>query len=132
MIRALSLAAVLMSPAIAWADDCADAMTTAEMRQCSYAAYQTADAALNAAYKDVRAAAAAADALHGEAKDSGAVHHLREAQRAWIKLRDAQCVIEGFPFRGGTMESVLFNGCLADLTEKRTQELLDLAELLRL
>ncbi len=132
MFMAIAAPPVSTLPTYASADSCADAMTTADMRQCAYESFQAADAELNRVYKQARAAAKAADALHGEREDSGAVFHLRQAQRAWIQLRDAECVLAGFPFRGGTMESVLVTSCHADLTRKRTEELQDLAEMLRL
>ncbi|MEX0309232.1 MAG: lysozyme inhibitor LprI family protein [Tateyamaria sp.] len=128
MLRSLPLALVLALPAAAaQANDCADAQTTAEMLQCAGARYDAADAGLNDAYKLARDAAREADDLNNEDADSGAVHHLREAQRAWIQLRDADCVLAGFPFRGGTMETVLVTHCLADMTEKRTRDLRDIA-----
>jgi uncharacterized protein YecT (DUF1311 family) len=49
---------------------------------------------------------------------------LKKAQRAWIAYRDAVCEYEGYEARGGTMEPMLVNGCLARLTRTRTKELL--------
>lgn len=122
-------AALPLAPAMA--ADCSDPVTTLEMRICAAEDLKRADAQLNAAYRDAKAAAAEADALHEERADGGAVHHLREAQRAWIKLRDADCALAGFPFRGGTLEPVLITSCHADLTEKRTEDLREIAQTLR-
>jgi len=128
-LSALCLTFMLPSPS--WAASCEDAMTTAEMRVCTAEALARADSRLNTAYRDARVAAREADRLHSEVPGNGAEYHLREAQRAWIKLRDADCALAGFPFRGGTMEPVLVTSCLADLTEKRTEDLKDLAQTLR-
>jgi uncharacterized protein YecT (DUF1311 family) len=133
MIRflpALTLCTAIL-PVAAVAGDCTDASTTMEMRICAAEELKRADALLNAAYRDTKAAAAEADVLHGEAAESGAVHHLREAQRAWIKLRDADCALAGFPFRGGTMEPLLVTSCLTELTETRTEDLKYIAQTLR-
>ena len=46
---------------------------------------------------------------------------LLNAQRAWLKFRDAQCRIEGFGSRGGSIEPMVESQCYNRLTRKRTQ-----------
>lgn len=106
--------------------DCDNAQTQSDMTSCAQARYEEADKALNAQYKQTRAAMVAIDKdLDGDMK--GAEQALLKAQRAWINYRDAQCENYGFQARGGTMEPMLVAGCLADLTDIRTKELKELA-----
>ncbi|PYE45319.1 uncharacterized protein YecT (DUF1311 family) [Rhizobium sp. PP-F2F-G20b] len=105
--------------------DCSKAMTQSDMTACSQQDYETADVALNAAYRKTMARAQAMDKDFADLGDTmvGAVEALKTAQRAWIAYRDGQCDLAGFEARGGTMEPMLVAGCLADLTAKRTDEL---------
>lgn len=106
--------------------DCDNAQTQSDMTSCAQARYEEADKALNAQYKQTRAAMVAIDKdLDGDMK--GAEQALLKAQRAWISYRDAQCENYGFQARGGSMEPMLVAGCLADLTDLRTKELKELA-----
>ena len=106
--------------------DCDNAQTQSDMTSCAEARYEEADKALNAQYKQTRAAMVAIDKdLDGDMQ--GAEQALLKAQRAWISYRDAQCENFGFQARGGTMEPMLVAGCLADLTDLRTKELKELA-----
>ena len=70
------------------------------------------------------------DARDGKSSDGRPGHFatLLAAQRAWLKYRDAQCDLEGYQFRGGTMEPLLVATCRAGLTEARTKQLKDLIE----
>lgn len=105
--------------------DCSNAMTQSDMTACSQQDYETADVALNAAYRKTMARAQAMDKDLADLGDAmvGAVEALKTAQRAWIAYRDGQCALAGFEARGGSMEPMLVAGCLADLTTKRTDEL---------
>jgi len=94
------------------------------MNICAEKDFEAAGAELNAAWKDARKAAKATDAgLPGDLK--GADKALLAAQRAWIGYRDAECELEGFEARGGSMEPLLVSGCKAQLTRTRTKELRD-------
>ena len=48
---------------------------------------------------------------------------LREAQRAWIRFRDAECDFRTFSSRMGSIYPTLRAGCLEDLTRARTEQL---------
>lgn len=129
MIRAFlfacPLAAGVAAPILAEEIDCATAMAQQEMNICAEMDWQAADADLNAAYKTVMAAMKDMDAnLPTELQ--GAEDALRTAQRAWIGYRDAHCETAGFPMRGGSAEPLLVYGCLRQVTENRTDELLEL------
>jgi uncharacterized protein YecT (DUF1311 family) len=102
--------------------DCSNAIAQAEMNICAEQDFEAADAELNAVWKDARKAAKEMDAdLSDELK--GADKALLAAQRAWIGYRDAQCELEGFQARGGTMEPQLVATCKAYTTRARTKEL---------
>lgn len=128
----LASAALVFSASLVAAEDaepeidCENAMAQIEMNICADRDYVKADAELNSAYKQAMAAVRAMDEA---AKDMGehyvgAVDALKSAQRGWIAYRDGQCALAGFEARGGSMEPMLVSGCLADLTRKRTAELI--------
>ena len=48
---------------------------------------------------------------------------LLASQRAWLKYRDAQCVIEGAEFAGGSLQRMTRATCLTRLTRGRTRQL---------
>lgn len=94
-------------------DRCMDTSggVTAEMLDCNAAELKRHDARLNAQYK-------AALAAHGETQQA----LLREAQRQWIKYRDANC---GFyaQLTGGTMDRLNSSSCVLEATARRADEL---------
>lgn len=107
--------------------DCANAMDQADMTACAGLEHEAADKELNSVWKDALADAKALDeelkSMGGDGRP-GHEETLRTAQRAWIGYRDAACEYEGFEARGGSMEPMLVNFCLARLTRLRTKELL--------
>lgn len=89
--------------------------TTAAMLDCLGAEYDRQDARLNKAYKVLMAE------LSSERKQQ-----LQDAQRLWIKYRDANCAFYYDP-NGGSMAHLAGNDCMLSMTAKRATEL----ELLR-
>ncbi len=87
-----------------------------------------ADTDLNANYQKARGAMREMDKML-EGDLAGAEITLRDAQRLWIKYRDAACDAEGFTVRGGTMEGLVVTICLERLTRQRSDELRRLFEL---
>jgi uncharacterized protein YecT (DUF1311 family) len=85
--------------------------TTMSMIECITAETQRQDARLNKAYKAVMAE------LPPERKKQ-----LLEAQRAWIKFRDANCSFYNDP-DGGTLAPVNANDCMLTSTAARVHEL---------
>lgn len=85
--------------------------TTMGMVECITAETQRQDARLNRAYKAVMAE------LSPERKKQ-----LLEAQRAWIKFRDANCSFYNDP-DGGTLARVNANDCMLTSTAARVHEL---------
>lgn len=115
----LALALALMaSPAMAL--DCNNPLTQVDMNQCAALDYQAADEDLNLAYGTARSAMAQIG--------PHAVDKLRDAQRAWIPFRDLACEVEGLMFEGGSMQPLIVDSCLADLTRQRTEQLRSMAE----
>lgn len=114
MIRTLCLAAVLLIlvPAAlrAQPSECMDeARTQLDMNACAADELGLADSVLNAVYAQVVAQI-----------DSVQLPHLREAQRAWIRLRDADCELEAAEFEGGSIRPMIELMCLAGETRRRT------------
>lgn len=104
---------------------CDEPMAQMDMNACALLDFETADAELNALWHETIADSRQADEEvnrdHDQRPTSQAV--LREAQRAWIRFRDAHCTWEGYEARGGSMEPMLYNGCRAALTRERIAQL---------
>jgi uncharacterized protein YecT (DUF1311 family) len=82
------------------------------MTQCAADAYKAADKVLNQVYQQLVAK------LDDEEKAQ-----LKEAQTAWLKYRDTNCIFVADQYKGGTMRPMIYAGCLEDVTKKRTSEL---------
>ena len=128
MISSLLLAMAVQGSLDARAHEygCPDAETQLAMNMCAEIDFERADAALNAAWREAIAAARAADREIDRQSDQRPTEEakLREAQRAWLVFRDAQCTVEGYEeARGGSMEPMVYSGCRARLTRERTAQL---------
>jgi uncharacterized protein YecT (DUF1311 family) len=125
---ALGAAAQAAPPDPAW--NCNDPQFQQEMNWCAGQDYEAADKALNAQWALTRAAMKARDAewaeLRSADKRAGWSVSLLEAQRGWLKYRDAHCALEGYEARGGTLEPLLVLTCKAELTRARTKALKEL------
>jgi uncharacterized protein YecT (DUF1311 family) len=89
---------------------------TVNMLDCMASEIEQQDARLNQNYK-------AAMQVLTPAQQA----QLRDAQRLWIKLRDADCGLLG-SLTGGTMDSLNGNSCFLDMTKKRADDLAGLAQ----
>ena len=107
--------ALLLGSQMAQADSYSQCMktanTTVAMRDCSGAEYKRQDTRLNQAYK------AAMGTLEKPQQDK-----LREAQRQWVKYRDANCGVY-YSLTGGTIDQLNGSGCEVDMTRQRADEL---------
>lgn len=103
--------------------DCDNPMDQFSMTYCAGQEYEKADATLNDLWPKVVAIARENDEHVADlARDRGVpttVEALRDAQRAWIKFRDAQCSYEAYEVFGGTMQPMVGSLCLSRLTEER-------------
>ncbi|MCZ4288399.1 lysozyme inhibitor LprI family protein [Hoeflea alexandrii] len=107
--------------------DCIDPQTQMEMTYCAGVDYDKADADLNALWPGIVAAAKQNDEYVADmARERGVpttLEALRNAQRAWITFRDAQCEYEAYEVFGGTMQPMVGSLCLARLTRERIEVL---------
>ena len=98
---------------------CANAQTTAAMRECEIARYQQAEAGMTAAYHRLMTKLDA----RGRAK-------LQRAQQAWRTFRDAEAVFQADAVKGGTLAPLIRTNVRADMTEARWQQLMQAAQAL--
>ena len=121
MIAALLVAGMLTAQDV---PDCEEPMSQSEMNHCAALDFQRADTELNATWTEAVAQARDFDRYIPDWDERpSAEQRLREAQRAWIILRDAHCAVRGYEARGGSMEAMLYNGCRARITRDRTEQL---------
>jgi uncharacterized protein YecT (DUF1311 family) len=106
---------------------CDDPQTQSEMTRCASSDYERADKELNEVWADAINDASLND-LGLDDDRLGYEEQLRKAQSAWIAFRDASCQYEGYQARGGTMEPMLVNMCLARMTKERTKQLRELMQ----
>jgi uncharacterized protein YecT (DUF1311 family) len=83
------------------------------LNECAAADFRAADARLNAAYR----------AITRRLTDDPARRSLVEAQRAWIRFRDAECEFDTKGYEGGSIRPMLFSECQERVTEQRTADL---------
>ncbi|MEE2943664.1 MAG: lysozyme inhibitor LprI family protein [Pseudomonadota bacterium] len=126
-MRTLTFVLALLAAPVAADDlDCSNAMTQQAMNQCAHASYLLADEELNRAYKLAVAQAREMDEYLQEG-EVPAVTMLRDAQRAWITFRDKACEVDSLVVRGGSMQPLIYAGCLEQQTRARTESLLAFA-----
>lgn len=88
--------------------------TTPGIAACVMGEHAAWDAALNRAYQAARA--------HYRA-DRAAADSLRDAQRAWIAWRDAECAFQYDRYGGGSLRSIAAANCRMSMTAMRALEL---------
>ena len=91
---------------------CRSAGSNAEETQCFVTASQAADKRLNETYTRVR------QALSPDEQEQ-----LQEAQRLWLKFRDANCTAERSLYGSGTAAPMVYAACVEADTRQRTIEL---------
>lgn len=121
-IKPILLALIFASPLVA-ADDTrqtclANADTQQEINRCSGLESESADQELNRVYQAI---------LKRHAHDQPLIDSLKQAQRAWLKWRDAE-MLAIFPERPepgyyGSSFSGCWNDQMAAMTRERTQQL---------
>lgn len=104
---------------------CENLPTQAEQNRCSQSRAKAADDALTREWNRVSAAMKRLDrdpeASHaGSGTYSGA---LLASQRAWLRFRAAECLIEGYSSRGGTLQPMAESDCYTELTNDRNRQL---------
>ena len=100
------------------------AQTQAEMNRQAGAALKSADATMTATWRTTYAGMKRRDAaMPTRGGGFGYAAGALESQRAWLKFRDAQSMIESAEFAGGSMQPTARTQCLTRLTLERTRQL---------
>jgi uncharacterized protein YecT (DUF1311 family) len=119
------LPAALMLAGAPAGSSCRSPRSQSEMNRCAAVDFESADAAMNLAWRPALAFVRDQDKeadFQPDGKPSGE-SRLRDAQRAWLIFRDAHCTVESYGARGGTMEPMLYESCRARVTRERTRQL---------
>lgn len=116
----ITMLMLLAAASVGPGPNCKNPMTQTDMNICAGSQARAADRDMAREYNRAtirmrRMGKAYADAL-------------LTSQRAWLKFRDAECVVEGYAARGGSMESMLRSSCFEDVTQARTKQLRDLVK----
>ncbi len=124
------LAAVLCAPAMAADERYPEQnQTTVGMMDCHLMESRIWDARLNAEYQQVMASFEAEDAVDASYGTSGRrAETLRDAQRAWIAFRDAECSNRYALWGSGSMRLIEGAICRSELTALRILDLIDKRE----
>jgi uncharacterized protein YecT (DUF1311 family) len=125
-VRNLGLASLLFWGALAGplkaqdetAVDCKNPTTQMAMTICAGRSAKQSDRQLNIAYKKVQKLYRADD------RDQR-LNKLIDAQLAWIKYRDTTCDWKASKYSGGSIAPMIYANCLDQLTQQRTQALLE-------
>lgn len=112
LVLALLLSGISIAGQKPTDDPCANAQSQLEMNMCWGSQYKSADAKLNAVYREFTSKLSAEE-----------VAQLKAAQLAWIKFRDANCEFVADAYKGGSIRPMIAAMCLADVTTARTSEL---------
>lgn len=104
----------LAFPAFADEIDCTDPHTQTDMTLCAQADFDAADEKLNELYARVRVR------LAGEETKLAA---LRDAQRAWVAYRDADCAFQSSGVEGGSAQPMVEAQCRTERTTQRNADL---------
>jgi uncharacterized protein YecT (DUF1311 family) len=125
MLSVLVAAAVAAAPT---QPNCDNAQAQADMNICAAKDFEAANLELNAQWKRTFAFMRQQDKQDDEPWASGPSYSqaLLNAQRAWLTYREAQCTLESYHTRGGSMRPMLYSMCAADLTRERIQQLAEI------
>ena len=91
---------------------CANATSTAAMRECEIGRLKRANAGMNAVYRSLSAKL-----------DQRGQEKLRAAQQAWLEFRAAEAQYQADAARDGTLAPLIAASVQADLTESRRKDL---------
>jgi uncharacterized protein YecT (DUF1311 family) len=94
------------------ASSCENAVSDPDLRACASKEFTAADKRLNDVYSKLN-----------KLLDPEGQRKLREAQRAWIKYRDANAEFSGDINRGGSAEILNIIGAKTLMTNQRVKEL---------
>lgn len=113
-IALLTIAAALLFPTTVFAKDrCSDPQDQATINECAGASLKQSDKKLNDFFKQIEVRLT---------DDADAKKLFVQAQREWIKFRDAECNFQTAGAGGGSMMSMLVAQCLDSLTRARVKD----------
>lgn len=101
---------------------CTAASTEAAMYECLNAELKKSDAQLNTAYQNLLSRYEKNSVQSSSTAETQHIH-LKNAQRAWIKMRDASCDFETYESRTGSGFGTIHTACLLKQTQKRVEYL---------
>ena len=100
------------------------AQTQAELNRTAGAAFTRADAAMTREWQTTYAAMKRRDAQdRSRGGGFGYAAAMLASQRAWLKFRDTQCVVEGGRYAGGSMQGMVAAQCRTRMTDDRSAQL---------
>ncbi|WP_294323156.1 lysozyme inhibitor LprI family protein [uncultured Sphingomonas sp.] len=107
--------------------NCGKAPTQALANACAERSWQVSDAAMTREWRATYAAMKARDANDtSRGGGFGFAAAALASQRAWLKLRDTQCVWEGGVYGGGSAQPLARFSCMERMTNERTRLLAEL------
>lgn len=89
--------------------ECSNAETQDVMNLCAKAEYEQVDTKLNNAYQSLKASVSAEKA-----------DQLITAEEAWLTFRDRYCDFVQSQYAGGSIQPLVYYGCMTQLTQDRT------------
>jgi uncharacterized protein YecT (DUF1311 family) len=101
--------------------DCAKAVTTPDINACASAEQKKVEARLNDTYQRILRN------LEPSATETASSSRIKatlvEAQRAWVKFREADCHALYTLYEDGTIRTVMYIGCMQTRAERRIKDL---------
>lgn len=116
----LPLAMLALSPG-AFGLDCRNAMTTPDLNACASIDQKKVETTLNKVYQRVLKSL---DRSETSPQSSAAIRNaFVDAQRAWIKFREADCNAVYQKHVDGSIRTVMYIGCMQHHAERRIKDL---------
>lgn len=104
-------------------DDCETISVSAQVDRCAQISMKAADSELNTRYQELMARLESQYQRDPEMAAAYAAK-AKEAQRAWLKLRDANCVVEAFEVETDKpAHATIVNNCITRMSQERSVEL---------
>jgi uncharacterized protein YecT (DUF1311 family) len=126
-MRLITAAFLLAASAGTAHADCKDPQSNGEMKMCAEQDWKKAEAELNVAYgkaiAEARETYRSTKTMPGQQNMQDSEAMLRDAQRAWVSFRDANCKYQYQIYYGGSHAGLAYLLCMADMTKARLKEL---------
>lgn len=108
--------------------NCNSPVTQADINICASRDAKAADAAMVSEYKIATVILGDMDRDIDRKYDKRPSYSaaLLASQRAWLKFRDAECAVEGYAARGGSIENMIVDECIAAVSDERTKQIKDM------